>query len=57
MAAKEAHPGRMEEVQAVGHRGRRGIVVTTFSGRETTDTPLTPGYERPATEIAKHLWK
>lgn len=51
MDAKVAHPDQLEEVQAVGHRGRRGIVVTTFSAKETTDTPHTPGYEIYATEM------
>lgn len=50
MDAKEAHPCELEEVQAVGPQGRRGIAVTTFSARGTTDTSHIPGYER-STEI------
>lgn len=46
MDATEAHSGPLEEVQAVGHRGRRGIVVTTCIARGTTDQPHIPGYER-----------
>lgn len=55
MDAKVAHPDQLEEVQAVGHRGRRGIVVTTFSAKETTDTPHTPGYEIFANEINRSV--